>query len=164
MLLLGFNHGYMHGNAGMQGVSSKVVWPLFFWVALVCFFWRKHFEIPLPAPLLLNISHSQFLSSLSLSKKQHCRRWWWTCCCLVSTMDLCAGCGNAVCKLYFLICFFFWYSISIICYFTSWRVAIPLLLSHPETCVDMAGWPFLLFGSTVAICVVSGAAEDGYDW
>ena len=31
----------------------------------------------------------------------------------------------------------------------------PLLLSHPTTCVDMAGWSFLLFGSTVAICVVA---------
>ena len=47
--------------------------------------------------------------------------------------------------------------------FYDWCVAIPLLLSHPETCGDMAGSSFLLFGSTVAMCMVSGAAEDGYD-
>ena len=41
-------------------------------------------------------------------------------------------------------------------YFTRWRAANSLLLSHPATCVDMAGWTFLLFGSTVAICVFTG--------
>ena len=51
------------------------------------------------------------------------------------------------------------FGIDIFTYFYIFICRHPLLLSHPATCVDMAGWTFLLFGSTVAICVVS-SAED----
>ena len=58
---------------------------------------------------------------------------------------------------------FFAYPLFGIDIFTLFSILIlcrhPLLLSHPATCVDTAGWTFVLFGSTVVICVMSGAED-----
>lgn len=135
-----------------------------YFFALVSFFRESVLRFLFP-PSSPNISHSQFLSLLYPKKNiivvdgggrapAWFQRW-------IYARDV--GMQGVSCNFFFCVFFLIRPCTLFLLLFYDWCVAIPLLLSHPETCGDMAGSSFLLVGSTVAICVVSGAAEDGYD-